>query len=100
MATDSLDQLNFNPTTTIEENSKQTLDDDNTLTTIEENSKQTLDDDNTLTFVSSLQLHVNIGQNSKFNSPLSDSLYSVSYKRKSKKNLENLKTLFILYNNR
>ena len=83
MATDSSDQQNFKPTTTIEENLKQTLDDDTTLTS-----------------VSSLQLHVNIGQNSKFNSPLSDSLYSVSYKRKSKKNLENLKTLFVLYNNR
>ena len=83
MAIDSSNQLNFNPTTTTEENSKQTLDDDTTLTS-----------------VSSLQLHVNIGQNSKFNSPFSNSLYSVSYKRKNKKNLENLKTLFVLYNNR
>ena len=62
MAMDSSDQLNFNPTTTIEENPKQTLDDDTTLTS-----------------VSSLQLHVNTGQNSGFNSPLSDSLCSISY---------------------
>ena len=62
MATDSSDQLNFNPTTTTEENPKQTLDDDTTLTS-----------------VSSLQLHVNTGQNSGFNSPLLDSLCSMSY---------------------
>ena len=98
MATDSSDQLNFNPTTTTEENPKQTLDDDTTLTSI-----------------SSLQLHVNTGQNSGFNSPLSNSLCSVSYvsfqtnKRRKKenpkgstkkKNRENLKTLFVLCNNR
>ena len=62
MATDSSDQLNFNPTTTTEENPKQTLDDDTTLTSL-----------------SSLQLHVNTGQNNGFNSPLLDSLCSVSY---------------------
>ena len=62
MATDSSDQLNFNPTTTTEENPKQTLDNDTTLTS-----------------VSSLQLHVNTGQNSGFNSPLLDSLCSMSY---------------------
>ena len=32
MATDSLDQLNLNPTTTTKENPKQTLDDDTTIT--------------------------------------------------------------------
>ena len=75
MATDSSDQLNFNPTTTTEENPKQTLDNDTTLTS-----------------VSSLQLHVNTGPNSGFNSPLSDSLCSVSYvsfqtnKRRKKEN--------------
>ena len=34
MATDSSDQLNFNPTTTTEENPKQILDDDTTTTAI------------------------------------------------------------------
>ena len=34
MATDSSDQLNFNPTTTTEENPKQTIDDDTTTSAV------------------------------------------------------------------